>query len=281
MYNIFELKAKTLLELKEIAAQLGLNVSNNIEVEDLVYIILDEQAITASKTQQGGEGRRKKRKSRTAKDENAEETLVESVQPQSDDSVTLIEHEEQPVAEVVAEVNVVEEVATTEVVAEAPKKGRPGRKKKQKPAEEVVVEPVVESVNEVISAEPVIEQVEVQETKPVKTPRKRMSKAEKENAAKQVAENEDATSVVADAEPQQTEQVAEPQSQEEAPRQVQEQVLPPSPGLSAFFPKATRFISRDKDGNVIKQQFTPQNKANNNNEPQNNKSNNKSNNKRK
>ena len=280
MYNIFELKAKTLLELKEIAAQLGLNVSNNIEVEDLVYIILDEQAITASKTQQGGEGRRKKRKSRTAKDENAEETLVESVQPQSDDSVTLIEHEEQPVAEVVAEVNVVEEVATTEVVAEAPKKGRPGRKKKQKPAEEVVVEPVVESVNEVISAEPVIEQVEVQETKPVKTPRKRMSKAEKENAAKQVAENEDATSVVADAEPQQTEQVAEPQSQEEAPRQVQEQVLPPSPGLSAFFPKATRFISRDKDGNVIKQQFTPQNKANNNNEPQNNKSNNKSNNKR-
>lgn len=280
MYNIFELKAKTLLELKEIAAQLGLNVSNNIEVEDLVYIILDEQAITASKTQQGGEGRRKKRKSRTAKDENAEETLVESVQPQSDDSVTLIEHEEQPVAEVVAEVNVVEEVATTEVVAEAPKKGRPGRKKKQKPAEEVVVEPVVESVNEVISAEPVIEQVEVQETKPVKIPRKRMSKAEKENAAKQVAENEDATSVVADAEPQQTEQVAEPQSQEEAPRQVQEQVLPPSPGLSAFFPKATRFISRDKDGNVIKQQFTPQNKANNNNEPQNNKSNNKSNNKR-
>ncbi len=280
MYNIFELKAKTLLELKEIAAQLGLNVSNNIEVEDLVYIILDEQAITASKTQQGGEGRRKKRKSRTAKDENAEETLVESVQPQSDDSVTLIEHEEQPVAEVVAEVNVVEEVATTEVVAEAPKKGRPGRKKKQKPAEEVVVEPVVESVNEVISAEPVIEQVEVQETKPAKTPRKRMSKAEKENAAKQVAENEDATSVVADAEPQQTEQVAEPQSQEEAPRQVQEQVLPPSPGLSAFFPKATRFISRDKDGNVIKQQFTPQNKANNNNEPQNNKSNNKSNNKR-
>lgn len=280
MYNIFELKAKTLLELKEIAAQLGLNVSNNIEVEDLVYIILDEQAITASKTQQGGEGRRKKRKSRTAKDENAEETLVESVQPQSDDSVTLIEHEEQPVAEVVAEVNVVEEVATAEVIAEAPKKGRPGRKKKQKPAEEVVVEPVVESVNEVISAEPVIEQVEVQETKPVKTPRKRMSKAEKENAAKQVAENEDATSVVADAEPQQTEQVAEPQSQEEAPRQVQEQVLPPSPGLSAFFPKATRFISRDKDGNVIKQQFTPQNKANNNNEPQNNKSNNKSNNKR-
>ena len=280
MYNIFELKAKTLLELKEIAAQLGLNVSNNIEVEDLVYIILDEQAITASKTQQGGEGRRKKRKSRTAKDENAEETLVESVQPQSDDSVTLIEHEEQPVAEVVAEVNVVEEVATAEVVAEAPKKGRPGRKKKQKPAEEVVVEPVVESVNEVISAEPVIEQVEVQETKPVKTPRKRMSKAEKENAAKQVAENEDATSVVADAEPQQTEQVAEPQSQEEAPRQVQEQVLPPSPGLSAFFPKATRFISRDKDGNIIKQQFTPQNKANNNNEPQNNKSNNKSNNKR-
>lgn len=41
---------------------------------------------------------------------------------------------------------------------------------------------------------------------------------------------------------------------------AQEATMPATPGLSAFFPKATRFISRDKNGNIVKQQFTPQNR---------------------
>ena len=71
MYNIFELKSKTLPELKEIASQLGIQVNNNTQAEELVYTILDEQAISASKVSvQNGEGKKKKKRTRTAKAEN-------------------------------------------------------------------------------------------------------------------------------------------------------------------------------------------------------------------
>ena len=45
MYNIIELKAKELTELKKIAKELGLKKFNSLEAEDLIYRILDEQAI--------------------------------------------------------------------------------------------------------------------------------------------------------------------------------------------------------------------------------------------
>ena len=62
MYNIFELKSKTLPELKEIASQLGIQVNNNTQAEELVYTILDEQAISASKVSvQNGEGKKRKK----------------------------------------------------------------------------------------------------------------------------------------------------------------------------------------------------------------------------
>ncbi len=46
MYNIFlELSAKTLDQLKVIAAEMGIQKIDGIEQEDLVYKILDQQAI--------------------------------------------------------------------------------------------------------------------------------------------------------------------------------------------------------------------------------------------
>ena len=44
-YNILQLNAKDLSELKEIAAELGLKVSNSVTKDKLVYEILDQQAI--------------------------------------------------------------------------------------------------------------------------------------------------------------------------------------------------------------------------------------------
>ncbi|MBO7291027.1 MAG: Rho termination factor N-terminal domain-containing protein, partial [Bacteroidaceae bacterium] len=49
MYYLKDLEAKTLPELKDIAARLGISIDNNIAQDELVYIILDEQAISASK----------------------------------------------------------------------------------------------------------------------------------------------------------------------------------------------------------------------------------------
>ena len=45
MYNILELSAKTLDQLKVIAAEMGIQKIDGIEQEDLVYKILDQQAI--------------------------------------------------------------------------------------------------------------------------------------------------------------------------------------------------------------------------------------------
>ena len=42
-YNILQLNAKELSELKDIAAALGLKVSNSAKKETLVYDILDQQ----------------------------------------------------------------------------------------------------------------------------------------------------------------------------------------------------------------------------------------------
>ena len=45
MYNILELSAKTLDQLKAIAAEMGIEKIDSTEKEDLVYKILDQQAI--------------------------------------------------------------------------------------------------------------------------------------------------------------------------------------------------------------------------------------------
>ncbi|MBO7318124.1 MAG: Rho termination factor N-terminal domain-containing protein, partial [Bacteroidales bacterium] len=60
MYYLKDLEAKSLPELKEIATQLGINIGNNVAADELVYTILDEQAISASK-QQGGDGKKRKK----------------------------------------------------------------------------------------------------------------------------------------------------------------------------------------------------------------------------
>ena len=44
-YNILQLNAKELSELKEIANELGLKVSNSTAKDKLVYDILDQQAV--------------------------------------------------------------------------------------------------------------------------------------------------------------------------------------------------------------------------------------------
>ena len=45
MYNIIQLREKELSELQEIANELGIKKTSSLEKDDLVYKILDEQAI--------------------------------------------------------------------------------------------------------------------------------------------------------------------------------------------------------------------------------------------
>lgn len=277
MYNIFELKAKTLQELKEIAEQLGITVGSNIDTDDLVYTILDEQAITASKTTQG-DGKKKKKRTRIAKADKEAEDATED-EPTLPLEVPTIETVAEPAAATAEEVK-----AQPQATEEPVQKARPGRKKKQKPAEEVAEQPAEVTTEPVATVEPAGTEQQPVEEKPVEEKprrgRKRINREEQSATTEPVAPQENTEPVASEP----VTPTTEPTADTAEAAKPQEPVLPPSPGLSAFFPKATRFISRDKNGNIIKQQFTPQNKDNNqdnnggnNNHPNNNKQNNKQN----
>ena len=49
MYNIEELRIRLLSELKEIAEELGVKNSKSLKKDELVYAILDQQAIIPEK----------------------------------------------------------------------------------------------------------------------------------------------------------------------------------------------------------------------------------------
>ena len=51
MYTITELNSKTQPELKAIAESMGLKTKDNDSFDDLVYQILDQQAIDSAKSQ--------------------------------------------------------------------------------------------------------------------------------------------------------------------------------------------------------------------------------------
>jgi len=303
MYYLKDLEAKSLAELKEIAKQLEIKTDSNVAKDDLVYIILDEQAINASKSQQSNEGKKRKRKSPADKSEKQEKANNAEI---SDSPVAVTEPSVQPAHDAqqdtaTAQPTIAKEESVADTTEEKPveEKPRRGRKKKQKPAEEVVEAVQLEPAQPQESSDP----PQTNDTAPVATEesapiqekprrgRKRIVREEKpatEEAVANAAEEmpqptatpsvDDESSVAT--QPEDTAPITPTEA--EAENKSQEPVLPPSPGLSAFFPKATRFISRDKNGNIVKQQFTPQNKDNNgvNNNKQQNKQQNKQLNKR-
>lgn len=289
MYNIFELKAKTLPELKEIAAGLGIATDSNTDTDDLVYTILDEQAIHASKSQPG-DGKRKKRKPRVAKGDKTtgvkspiQEDLPLDV-PATDSVVATDSVAETPLAEkndATTEIEQSKGEVSADVPEVQPVKSRRGRKKKLKPADESLENELQTgaSAAEDAAEKPAADVEQTLAVKEITEPRQEDSKPRR--GRKRINRDDRQTT------PQEDKPVEEPSTATEEPTVVVAQPMDPkntvgetvedkateptqpqesvsaSPGLSAFFPKATRFISRDKNGNIVKQQFTPQNKDNN------------------
>ena len=73
MYDILQLKSKSLEELQVIAAEMGLKSSKSTDKNTLVYDILDEQAISASKNTTE---RERKPKNRIARKDNPEKVYT-------------------------------------------------------------------------------------------------------------------------------------------------------------------------------------------------------------
>ena len=290
MYYLKDLEAKTLPELKDIAARLGISIDNNIAQDELVYIILDEQAISASKTQQGNEGKKRKKKSQPEKaDKQEEPNDIETLEApskeaeKSENKTPEKRADKKPsiAKEIKAEPAEMNTNETPLEATEQPEKPRRGRKKKVK-----VEEVAAQESNTAVTTETTTQQEEaVQEPAPVEEKprrgRKRISREEKTSMPEQAEptlQQEESTIVAPQADKAIDETEAAEGTQATTPEETkaQEATMPTTPGLSAFFPKATRFISRDKNGNIVKQQFTPQNRENNagNNNNNNNSGNN-------
>lgn len=111
MYNIAELNSKEDSELKAIAESMGLKKINSIDRDDLIYKILDEQAINSSKASVANASEKKKRGRKPAKkastlNENEEKTVDEKADKISEQNIIedSVSEKKEQVAEIIKEV---------------------------------------------------------------------------------------------------------------------------------------------------------------------------------
>ena len=160
MYNIIQLNDKDLSELQTIAKELGINNAESMKKDELVYGILDEQAIAGASKKAAKESQPRKRsrisvkkdgdKVYTATQNKAQK--LEANTPEIQAKVSPFSEETKPASEAAAPV--VEQV-NAEETKPAPKKR--GRKPKLEKTEEKPVPEIVETAKQEAVAE---EQVE-------------------------------------------------------------------------------------------------------------------------
>ena len=144
MYNIIQLNEKNLSELQAIAQELGIKKTDSLKKEELVYKILDEQAIAgatkkvaADKLKEERKGEKQKRSRVTVKKENADKVFSAN----KNGDLTKTEAAPAPkapqtaetVSETVAAPAPQETTTANETETNAPKR-KPGRPRKSKAA---------------------------------------------------------------------------------------------------------------------------------------------------
>ena len=180
-YNILELTEKELPELQQIASDLGIKKMKSLEKQDLIYKILDEQAVSLAGIQMEKEKEKEARKSeQKAKQATARKNRVteKAVPPTDSDNSTQTEKVKRrpgrPRKNPIVPPPVPPKVEATDP-AEKPRR-RPGRPRKiqrieEKPQEtndstQNVSSPTVKPIPEVL---PLAETVNEHVTKPVET----------------------------------------------------------------------------------------------------------------
>ena len=244
MYDILQLKSKSLEELQALAAEMGLKSAKATDKNTLVYDILDEQAISASKNSSDRERKPKNRIARkdntekvyTANGEKGKHNPAEKKKEKAKNQQSEPAKQEAPSAEKPVEVQ--QEPAAQEPAAK--KKSGHSRQPKQAEPKNEQPAPVQESKpaeQPIQAAEPAPEIQPVQEQNPV-APKsnKRGGRARKSQAVEvplPEIDDENVTMAVNDSYEQEDEpvrQVAEPavslQEPDQAPVQEQHQEQP-------------------------------------------------------
>lgn len=168
MYNIIQLNDKSLSELQTIAQELGIKKTDSLKKEELVYRILDEQAIVgatkkvaADKEKEENKGDRQQKRNRVAVKKESTSKVFSATQNQASNSnksentstATNKKKEEQPAANAKAQTANVKQAAPNVKEAATPKqeqiedatendsaaKRKPGRPRKSKQEEKNLV----------------------------------------------------------------------------------------------------------------------------------------------
>ncbi len=150
MYNIIQLREKELGELQEIARELGITKMESIGKDDLVYRILDEQALAGANTKKT-ESPKKRQRVSVKQGAGRVYTASQDKAQKLEEPTKLVIPNQNETTEVQEVETVTEQTSetATEVVAEAPapkKRGRkPGSKNKPKAAKENTEEKAVQT----------------------------------------------------------------------------------------------------------------------------------------
>ncbi len=261
MYNILELKDKSLADLKVIAQEMGIKKIDASEKDDLVYKILDQQAIDIAGKKVAAQAetnaaKKKKTASKSAKSKNSAkkeeiETVLTTELPSDSEPVVKKKttkrrtKAEKNIEKTTAEIS---DNANNEVsvdIEEKPKKSESLKTKKTKfshPALKEQVElPIVEDGNSVVP-ETVSEPETEEKPKTRKVFKKEIIEKQQENISKE-EKAEVAPSVVKPADKVATEGSQKEKAQYEMPLPIQNETH-----LEAFFPRSEkqRFVPRNQ-----------------------------------
>ena len=199
MYNIIQLNDKSLSELQTIAQEMGITRIHSFRKEELVYKILDEQAIAGASKKAAADADKKKdtrKRSRIAGKEKSEKVKVYTANQNKAEKVEEPKKTAtpKPSAEPAAEKKDTKVAADTDTTAatDAPKKrGRkPGSKNKVTPAKEKETKAEPETAPAAANQEVKADAAPVKEaTVPATVPAKKEAPAQ-EPAAKETAKPE-------------------------------------------------------------------------------------------
>ena len=259
MYNIIQLNDKELSELQQIAKELGIKRAESMKKDELVYGILDEQAIAGASKKAAKEPQQRTKRSRisvkkegdkvyTATQDKAQK--LEANTPEIPAKVSPFSEEAKPKNEPVAETPEAEPKKTEEAKSNPKKRGR--KSKGDKPAEPVAQENVEASMPEAM-AEPVAENMDAapvedfiaiedlpsekmelptellgkfEATKGEAVPQNRRQQKNKRNNNNQRNNNQPEAEAVAPAQPQALAEQQQEQQQEQPAQPVQQQEQP-------------------------------------------------------
>ena len=197
MYNIIQLNNKELGELQEIANEMGIKGAKSLERQQLIYSILDEQAIASSQKKAAAEENRTERRQRTRinkkevanKVYSADKDKAEKINDTPKIVATPIEKKEAPAKEQPAPQQEAQPVAETPAVEEKQESvAQQSKKRGRKPKAQQGNQPEAAAVqDEPKGAEVAAEVVEKAQAEPAPAQKKRSRKSNNKKSANDAA----------------------------------------------------------------------------------------------